>query len=53
VRDFSTRAQAAGVDVQLSVYDDMVHVWHLLGSATPKAQQGIDEIAAFTRKHVH
>ncbi len=53
VRDFSARAQAAGVDVQFSVYDDMVHVWHLLGSATPQAQQGIDEIVAFTRKHAN
>lgn len=51
VRAFADRAMAAGVNVQLSVYDDMVHVWHLLRSVTPHAQRGIDEIGEFVRMH--
>lgn len=51
VRAFSACAEAAGVEVQLSVYEDMVHVWHLMGDATPQAGRAIDEIGAFARKH--
>jgi epsilon-lactone hydrolase len=49
IRAFAARALDAGVDVRLSVYPDMVHVWHLMRDATPAAQQAIDEIAAFVR----
>lgn len=35
IRAFADRARGAGVDVTFSVYDDMVHVWHLMRSATP------------------
>jgi epsilon-lactone hydrolase len=51
VRAFSARAGAAGVDVRLSVYDDMVHVWHMMRGVAPEAQRAIDEIGAFVRKH--
>jgi epsilon-lactone hydrolase len=51
VRAFSARAVAAGVDVRLSVYDDMVHVWHMMRSVTPEAQLAIDEVGAFVRTH--
>jgi acetyl esterase/lipase len=52
IREFAAQATAAGVDVTLSVYDDMVHVWHMMRDATPKAQQAIEEVAAFARRHV-
>lgn len=51
IRAFAAGASAAGVDVTLSVYDDMVHVWHLMRDATPDAQRAIDEIGAFVRAH--
>ncbi len=51
VREFAARAIAAGVDLRLSVYDDMVHVWHMMRGATPNAQRAIDEIGAFVGKH--
>ena len=51
IRKFAARAQAAGVDVELSVYPDMVHVWHMFRGVTPEAQRAIDEIGAFVRKH--
>lgn len=49
IRAFAARATEAGVDVHLSVYDDMVHVWHLMRDATSDAQRAIDEIGAFAR----
>jgi len=52
IRAFATRALEAGVDVRLSVYDDMVHVWHLMRGATPAGQRAIDEVGAFVRSHV-
>ena len=45
----AARSEAAGVDVRLSIYADIVHVWHLMREATPEAQRAIDEIAAFAR----
>jgi epsilon-lactone hydrolase len=52
VREFVERARASGVEVQASVYPDMVHVWHMLRAVTPDAQRAIDEIGAFVRAHV-
>jgi acetyl esterase/lipase len=49
IRVFAARADAAGVDIRLAVYPDMVHVWHLMRAATPAAQRAIDEIGAFVR----
>jgi epsilon-lactone hydrolase len=49
IRAFVARAEAAGVDVRLFVYPDMVHVWHLMREATTEAQRAIDEIGAFIR----
>jgi epsilon-lactone hydrolase len=48
---FAERARAAGADVQLSAYADMVHVWHMMRSGTPDAQRAIDEVGAFVREH--
>ena len=49
IRAFAARARAAGVDVTLSVYDDMVHVWHLMRDVTPHGQRAIDEAGAFVQ----
>jgi acetyl esterase/lipase len=48
---FAERARAAGADVQLAAYADMVHVWHMMRAATPAAQRAIDEVGAFVRQH--
>ena len=48
---FVERARAAGADVQLGAYADMVHVWHMMRSATPEAQRAIDEVGAFVLAH--
>jgi len=48
---FVGKAKAAGVDVELAVYDDMVHVWHMLRSVTPEAPRAIDAVGASVRRH--
>jgi monoterpene epsilon-lactone hydrolase len=45
------RARAAGVDVTLEPWDDMVHMWHLYAAILPEGQQAIDRIGEFIRQH--
>jgi len=44
-------ARAAGVDVTLEPWDDMIHVWHLFAAILPEGQQAIDKIGEFIRQH--
>jgi len=46
------RAKSAGVDVELEVWDDMIHVWQFFAEMLPEGQQAIDRIGEFIRKHV-
>jgi acetyl esterase/lipase len=46
------RARAAGVDLHLSVYPEMPHVWHLAYPAFPEAVRAVEEIAAFVLRCV-
>jgi len=48
----AARAHEAGVDVELQVWDGMWHVWQLFAGYVPEAQQAIDNIGGFVRKHV-
>jgi acetyl esterase/lipase len=41
------RAQAAGVDVILEVWEGMLHVWQFAASILPEGQQAIDRIGEF------
>jgi monoterpene epsilon-lactone hydrolase len=41
------RAKAAGVKVDLEVWDDMFHVWHIFAKLLPEAQQAIDRVGQF------
>jgi epsilon-lactone hydrolase len=41
------RAKAAGVKVDLEVWDDMPHVWHVFAKILPEGQQAIDKIGKF------
>jgi monoterpene epsilon-lactone hydrolase len=47
----AAKAKTAGVDVTLSVYPEMPHVWQLFAPFLPEATAAIDEIGAFVRKH--
>jgi acetyl esterase/lipase len=48
----AARARSAGVDVHLSVYPEMPHVWHLAYPAFPEAVRAVEELAAFVRRCV-
>lgn len=41
------RARAAGVNVELEVWPDMPHVWHVFAKILPEGQQAIDKIGKF------
>jgi phosphinothricin tripeptide acetyl hydrolase len=43
----ATRAEAAGVDVTLEVWDDMIHVWHWFGGYLDEAGAAVQRIARF------
>jgi len=44
-------ARAAGVDVTLEPWDDMIHMWHMFAAILPEGQQAIDRIGEFIRQH--
>ncbi len=44
------RANAAGVDVTLEVWDDMIHVWQYFAGVLPEGQQAIERIGEFIRE---
>jgi len=45
---FAERARAAGVDVTLEVWDDMIHVWHAF-AMVPEARAAVEKVGAFIR----
>jgi epsilon-lactone hydrolase len=45
------RAKAAGVNVDLEVWDEMMHVWHVFAKILPEGQQAIDKIGKFIIAH--
>jgi epsilon-lactone hydrolase len=45
------RAKAAGVKVELEVWDDMIHVWHVFAKILPEGQQAIDKIGKWVLAH--
>ena len=53
--DDSTRladaARAAGVAVELDVWDDMIHVWQLFAPMLPEGRQALAQAGAFIRKY--
>jgi monoterpene epsilon-lactone hydrolase len=53
--DDSTRvaekAKAAGAKVELEVWDEMIHVWHVFAKLLPEGQQAIDRIGRYVLEH--
>ena len=45
------RAKQAGVQVDLEVWDDMVHVWHVFAKLLPEGQQAIEKMGAYVNAH--
>ncbi|MGE0667375.1 MAG: alpha/beta hydrolase [Sphingomonadales bacterium] len=48
-RRVAEAAKAAGVDVTLECWPDVIHVWHALGHGVPEASQGINRIGEYIR----
>lgn len=46
------RARAAGVEVDLEVWPDVWHVWHLFAPALPEANEALAKIGAFVRSRL-
>jgi epsilon-lactone hydrolase len=46
------RAEEAGVDATLQIWDEMPHVWHLAAPVLPEGQEAIDKIGEFVLKRV-
>lgn len=51
-RRFAERARAAGVDVRLEIWENMVHVWHFTWLIEPKARQALRQVGRFVRERV-
>jgi acetyl esterase/lipase len=45
------RARAAGVEVTLEIYPEMIHIFQLFAPILPEGQQAIERIGAFIRAH--
>ena len=45
------RAEAAGVDVTLEVWDEMPHVWQAFAGFLPEADEAIEHIGRFVQSH--
>ena len=47
------RAKASGVEVELTIWEDMIHVWPIFAPVLPEGQQAIDRIGDFVRQHTN
>lgn len=48
---FAAKAQAAGVPVNIKIWDGMPHVWQLFQFLLPEARLAMDEAATFAKAH--
>ena len=44
------KAKKAGVKVELEVWSEMPHVWHLFAPILPEGQQAIEKIGKYVRQ---
>jgi acetyl esterase/lipase len=49
--ELAKRARAAGVEVEVDVWDDMPHVWQAFASFLPEAREALDHCGQFVQKH--
>ncbi|HZP46137.1 MAG TPA: alpha/beta hydrolase [Candidatus Binataceae bacterium] len=47
----AAKAKAAGVKVDLEVWPEMIHVWHVYAKLLPEGQQAIDRIGQYVIEH--
>ena len=46
---FATRARQAGIDIELEVWDDMIHDWHAIALVLPEGRQAIERVGEFVK----
>ena len=46
-RRIAERAEAAGVDVTLEIWDDMIHVWHSFADLLPEGRKAVARIGSY------
>ncbi|MDH6242732.1 alpha/beta hydrolase [Mycobacterium sp. OTB74] len=51
-RRFAQRAEAAGVDVTLEVWDDMIHVWHAFADLLPEGREALARIGSYVAQRL-
>jgi epsilon-lactone hydrolase len=49
---FADKARAARIDVELQIWDGMIHVFQLFASELAEARQAIESIAKFLKRHL-
>jgi monoterpene epsilon-lactone hydrolase len=49
---FAARARAAGVEVTLEVWDEMIHVWHAFSLVLPEAREATKQIGEVLAKRL-
>ena len=49
---FAAKAEAAGVEVQLDIWEEMIHVWPFFADILPEGRQAIDKIGDYIRARV-
>jgi len=51
-KQLAERATSDGVDVTLEVYEEMIHVWHILVGLAPEGDEAVRRVAEFLRGHL-
>lgn len=51
-RRLAQQAQAAGVDVTLDIWDDMIHVWHSFADMLPEGMDAVARIGQYVDEHL-
>lgn len=46
------RAKAAGVQADLEVWDEMIHIWQIFAPVLPEGQHAIERLGGFIREHM-
>lgn len=49
---FAAKAEAAGVEVQLDIWEEMIHVWPFFADILPEGRQAIDKIGDYIRARI-
>src|SRR5579859_7107430 len=49
---FAAKAEAAGVEVELDVWNEMIHVWPFFADILPEGRQAIDKIGSYIRRRI-